>query len=143
MNSRSHADYHVVSDLHRPLQKSLTEKAGEVVSGQSQLSDNIEHYPPSLPVVAFKFSDEFKKEYPDIKQKSIQTLLRSKSWIVPNYELPPNVQMRFGSASFCSIVQRTASVTSCWIVVPQPCQPDCAKPSPRPSEPRKFTCSTA
>lgn len=92
MNSRSHADYHVVSDLHRPLQKSLTEKAGEVVSGQSQLSDNIEHYPPSLPVVAFKFSDEFKKEYPDIKQKSIQTLLRSKSWIVPNYELPPNVQ---------------------------------------------------
>ncbi|KAK4052803.1 glutamate decarboxylase gad1 [Microbotryomycetes sp. JL201] len=72
--------YDVVSDLHRPL------------PGKSATSDDIEDYPPSLPVVAFKFSDEFKKEYPDVKQKSIQTLLRSRSWIVPNYELPPDVE---------------------------------------------------
>ncbi|KAM0786905.1 hypothetical protein ACM66B_002329 [Microbotryomycetes sp. NB124-2] len=72
--------YDVVSDLHRPL------------SGKSNTSDNIEDYPPSLPVVAFKFSDEFKQEYPDIKQKSIQTLLRSRQWITPNYELPPELE---------------------------------------------------
>lgn len=74
--------YEVVSDLHRPLHG----------KNSSTISDNIEDYPPSLPVVAFKFSEQFKEQYPDIKQKSIQTLLRSKSWIVPNYELPPDVE---------------------------------------------------
>ncbi|ORY88356.1 glutamate decarboxylase [Leucosporidium creatinivorum] len=80
--------YTVVSDLHKPVASSLTAKATHAVG----LSDDIEHYTPSLPVVAFKFSDEFKKEFPSIKQRSIQTLLRAKNWIVPNYELPPNVE---------------------------------------------------
>jgi len=47
-------------------------------------------------VVAFRFSDAFQKKYPEIEQKWIQTLLRVKGWIVPNYELPPtlaNVQI--------------------------------------------------
>jgi len=46
----------------------------------------------SLPVVAFRFSDEFQKENPDVEQKWIQTLLRAKGWIVPNYNLPPSLE---------------------------------------------------
>ena len=49
-----------------------------------------------LPVVAFRFSDAFQKKYPEIEQRWIQTLLRAKGWIIPNYELPPtlaNVQI--------------------------------------------------
>ena len=49
------------------------------------------HYEPGLPVVAFRFSEAYRTKYPDIKQKWIQTLLRAKGWIVPNYELAPDL----------------------------------------------------
>lgn len=42
--------------------------------------------------MAFKFSDEFRTKYPDAQQKWVQVLLRAKGWIVPNYELPPDLQ---------------------------------------------------
>ena len=61
--------------------------------------------------MAFRFSDKFKQKNPDVQQKWIQTLLRSKEWqvdlimkgplhliftvifrIVPNYELPPALE---------------------------------------------------
>jgi glutamate decarboxylase len=58
--------------------------------------------------VAFRFADNFKEKNPEIQQKWIQTLLRAKGWlvillplqrahlkyprIVPNYELPPEVE---------------------------------------------------
>jgi len=45
---------------------------------------------PGLPVVSFRLTDEFKKDYPEVSQAAISTLLRSKGWIVPNYPLPPN-----------------------------------------------------
>ena len=48
-------------------------------------------YIPGLPVVAFRFSEAFRSKYPDVSQKWIQTLLRSKAWIVPNYELAPDL----------------------------------------------------
>lgn len=58
--------------------------------------------------MAFRFSDEFQQKHPDIRQKWIQTLLRTKGWyvaasvaqevlptrifrIVPNYDLPPDL----------------------------------------------------
>ncbi|KAI8148158.1 glutamate decarboxylase [Fennellomyces sp. T-0311] len=47
------------------------------------------NYNPSLPVVSFKLTDDFKKEYPHVKQSAISTLLKTKGWIVPNYALPP------------------------------------------------------
>ncbi|KAF4616663.1 hypothetical protein D9613_008482 [Agrocybe pediades] len=50
--------------------------------------DDAEVYYPGLPVVAFRLSDEFKKENPNVKQAWIQTLLRTKGWIVPNYGAP-------------------------------------------------------
>ncbi|KAJ3515561.1 hypothetical protein NLJ89_g1677 [Agrocybe chaxingu] len=49
-------------------------------------------YEPGLPVVSFRLSDNFQNKYPEIQQKWIQTLLRAKGWIVPNYELAPDLQ---------------------------------------------------
>ena len=46
---------------------------------------------PGLPVVAFRFSEDYRTKNPDVQQKWIQTLLRSKGWIVPNYELAPDL----------------------------------------------------
>lgn len=51
-----------------------------------------QNYAEGLPVVAFRFSDTFQKENPEVEQKWIQTLLRAKGWIVPNYELPPDLE---------------------------------------------------
>lgn len=42
-----------------------------------------------LPVVAFRLSDAFKKDYSHVKQESVSTLLRVKQYIIPNYPLPP------------------------------------------------------
>lgn len=96
-------DYKVVSLGHRPKEASLTEKAKELVGAvdaigkldsktTSERSDRsaadtrrrgAESYIPTLPVVAFKFSDEFVAEYPRVKQVSIQKMLRQREWIVP------------------------------------------------------------
>ena len=51
-----------------------------------------QNYIPGLPVVSFRFSEEYRRENPDVQQKWVQTLLRSKGWIVPNYELAPDLQ---------------------------------------------------
>ena len=45
-----------------------------------------------MPVVSFKFTDDFKQKHPDVQQKWVQVLLRAKGWIVPNYELAPDMQ---------------------------------------------------
>ncbi|KAF8180382.1 glutamate decarboxylase [Pholiota molesta] len=50
--------------------------------------DDPEYYEAGLPVVAFRFSDKFKQENPNIQQAWIQTLLKTKGWIVPNYNAP-------------------------------------------------------
>lgn len=49
--------------------------------------DNPEQYMVGLPVVAFRLSDKYKAENPRVKQVWIQTLLRTKGWIVPNYHV--------------------------------------------------------
>jgi glutamate decarboxylase len=72
--------FHVLSDIHRP------------VGGSSKYDEeDIESYCPGLPVVAFRFSDDFQQKYPEIQQKWVQTLLRTKGWIVPNYDLAPDL----------------------------------------------------
>ena len=52
----------------------------------------IQSYIPGLPVVAFRFSEKYRQQNPNVQQKWVQTLLRAKGWIVPNYELAPNLQ---------------------------------------------------
>ena len=53
---------------------------------------HVQSYVPGLPVVSFRFSDSFKQENPEVQQVWVQTLLRAKGWIVPNYELAPDLQ---------------------------------------------------
>ncbi|EKM82990.1 hypothetical protein AGABI1DRAFT_118390 [Agaricus bisporus var. burnettii JB137-S8] len=73
----------VLSDVHR---------AKGTRNGHGIDSPNFEDYEAGLPVVAFKFSDEFKKCFPHLQQKWIQTLLRTRGWLIPNYNLCPDCQ---------------------------------------------------
>jgi glutamate decarboxylase len=42
--------------------------------------DHFKSYCPGLPVVSFRFTDDFKAKHPDVQQKWMQTLLRAKGW---------------------------------------------------------------
>lgn len=108
----------VVSDIHRrvPQAPSTTSSAsehsksfnpqalvGQVKEGFQQAASAIggeaeapnetsAHYVAGLPVVSFRFSDEFRREFPHVKQETLSLLLRSRQWIIPNYALPPDEQ---------------------------------------------------
>jgi len=82
--------YTVLSDIHRPSANGLLQKGAQATIGFNE--ENTENYEEGLPVVAFRFSDNFQEKYPEIEQKWIQTLLRAKGWIVPNYELAPDLE---------------------------------------------------
>ena len=69
----------VLSDIHRPAENKVP------------ITTEASKYCPGLPVVSFRWTDEIKREYPHMEQSWVQTLLRAKGWIVPNYELPPNL----------------------------------------------------
>ncbi|KAH7090332.1 pyridoxal phosphate-dependent transferase [Paraphoma chrysanthemicola] len=78
--------YRCVSDIHR--------KKGDTkfVQGKAQYDagETSADYNAGLPVVAFSLTDEFKKNFPHVKQESVSNLLRAKQYIIPNYPLPPN-----------------------------------------------------
>ena len=74
-------DYHCVSSIHHPL---------TTPHALSLSKDDPEHYVAGLPVVSFHLTDEFRKEFPHVKQVAVSTMLRIKGWILPNYPLPPN-----------------------------------------------------
>ncbi|KAL9595548.1 MAG: hypothetical protein Q9219_006378 [cf. Caloplaca sp. 3 TL-2023] len=82
--------YVCVSDIHRRKGEHVYMGAEEVAYGDE--GETSAQYNAGLPVVAFRLSDEFKREYGHIKQESISTLLRAKQYIVPNYPLPPTCQ---------------------------------------------------
>ncbi|KAG9088554.1 hypothetical protein FRC06_001975 [Ceratobasidium sp. 370] len=84
--------YTCLSNIHKPLgtTKGLTQTLTEAVSGVNE--DDAEYYERGLPVVSFRFSEKFKQENPNVRQEWVQSLLRAKQWIVPNYSLPPNEQ---------------------------------------------------
>ncbi|KAJ7723412.1 glutamate decarboxylase [Mycena metata] len=74
--------FKVLSNIHKPSAR-----------GQSELenaddTDEPELYERGLPVVSFKLSDKFREEYPHVQQAWIQSMLRTKGWIVPNYNAP-------------------------------------------------------
>ncbi|KAI5925808.1 pyridoxal phosphate-dependent transferase [Camillea tinctor] len=82
--------YTCVSDIHR--RKSA---AAGVISDTKQALTGAEDetsadYIAGLPVVSFRFCDEFKKEFPHLEQESVSLLMRARQWIIPNYALPPN-----------------------------------------------------
>jgi glutamate decarboxylase len=82
--------YTCVSDIHRrkPATTGVIADAKEAVMGSE--GETSANYVAGLPVVAFRVSDDFKKEFPHIKQESISLLMRARQWIIPNYALPPN-----------------------------------------------------
>jgi glutamate decarboxylase len=74
--------FKVFSDIHRPISE-------EAVTAHP---DSAESYQFGLPVVSFRLSDEYKQKHPHVQQTWVQTLLRIKGWIVPNYNAPPDEQ---------------------------------------------------
>jgi glutamate decarboxylase len=80
--------YICVSDIHRKKGEHEFKGANQIEFGSKD--ETSADYNAGLPVVAFRFSDEFKKEFPHIKQESVSNLLRAKQYIIPNYPLPPN-----------------------------------------------------
>ncbi|KAI6006030.1 pyridoxal phosphate-dependent transferase [Pisolithus albus] len=68
--------YTVLSDIHRLKSEGLLAKA---VAGIDE--ENAEVYEDGLPVVSFRFSDDFRQKYPEIEQRWIQVLLRARGWI--------------------------------------------------------------
>jgi len=82
--------YTVLSDIHRTVEGEVVDERW--MSAKEYDEEDVASYVPGLPVVAFRFSDDFQKNHPEVQQKWIQTLLRSKGWIVPNYELAPDLE---------------------------------------------------
>ncbi|TRM62343.1 pyridoxal phosphate-dependent transferase [Schizophyllum amplum] len=68
----------VLSDIHR--------KAPDAPDDVDE--EDPQYYVKGLPVVSFRFNDEFREKYPHVKQSWMQTTLRTKGWIVPNYNAP-------------------------------------------------------
>lgn len=75
-----------VSDIHRKKGDHIFEEG----KPQYTEGETSEDYNAGLPVVAFTFSDEVKKSYPNIQQVAVSNMLRAKQYIIPNYPLPPN-----------------------------------------------------
>lgn len=73
--------YTCVSDIHRVKGQFDFDVASEVWHKEGEKSAD---YNPGLPVVAFRLSDDFRKDYPRIKQEAVSTLLRLKQYIIPS-----------------------------------------------------------
>lgn len=78
--------YRCVSDIHRPKGQTAYKK-GEYYEGKD--GETSEDYNAGLPVVAFTLTDDFKQQYPHVKQVSISNLLRAKQYIIPSTSLFP------------------------------------------------------
>ncbi|CCH41035.1 Glutamate decarboxylase [Wickerhamomyces ciferrii] len=81
--------FEVVSNIHRKEGVLHFESSKQQEELDNQDNEDT-YYNKGLPVVAFRFRDEFKKQYPHLPQAILSTLLRKKGWIIPNYPLPPN-----------------------------------------------------
>lgn len=80
--------YICVSDIHRPVGQFSFQQGLSRVTGQEYTTSA--NYNAGLPVVAFRLSDSFQKDFSHIKQVAVSNLLRAKQYIVPNYPLPPD-----------------------------------------------------
>lgn len=97
--------YTCVSDIHRPVPKENNPGAAQVASEaadkvkdavtsavgsqEKPRTETSADFVAGLPVVSFRFTDEFKREFPHIQQETVSLLLRARQWIIPNYALPP------------------------------------------------------
>jgi glutamate decarboxylase len=74
--------YICVSDIHRKKGVYGFKGIEQVVFGRED--ENSADYNAGLPVVAFRFSDEFKKQLPHVKQVTVSHLLRARQYIIPS-----------------------------------------------------------
>ena len=74
--------YTCVSDIHRKKGEYTFEGVQEVVFGKN--NETSADYNAGLPVVAFRLSDKFKKDYPHVHQESVSTLMRVRQYIIPS-----------------------------------------------------------
>jgi len=75
--------YTCVSDIHRPKGQHVQRDTAKGLDTPSNSDgESSADYNAGLPVVAFHFSDDFKKDYSHVKQESISTLLRAKQYIM-------------------------------------------------------------
>ena len=79
--------YLCVSNIHRKKGEYAFKGVADAVFGKED--ETSADYNAGLPVVAFRFTDEFKKEYSHIKQESVSTLLRVKQYIIPSKSMCP------------------------------------------------------
>ncbi len=74
--------YICISDVHRKKgEHNFKGTKAVVFSAEDETSAD---YNAGLPVVAFRLSDEFKKDFPHVKQESVSTLMRVKQYIIPS-----------------------------------------------------------
>lgn len=74
--------YTCVSDIHRPKGQHMMGSSEALGPPSGSDDDSSAYYNAGLPVVAFHFSDNFKKNYGHVKQESVSTLLRAKQYIM-------------------------------------------------------------
>lgn len=79
--------YVCVSDIHRKKGEFQFKGVDAPVFGNED--ETSADYNAGLPVVAFRFSDQFRKDHPQLKQQSVSTLLRTKQYIIPSKETLP------------------------------------------------------
>jgi glutamate decarboxylase len=72
--------FRCVSDIHRKKGDLKFEKGKKAYDE----GENSAAYNAGLPVVAFTLTDDFKKNYPHVKQESVSNLLRAKQYIIPS-----------------------------------------------------------
>ncbi|EST07358.1 Pyridoxal phosphate-dependent decarboxylase [Kalmanozyma brasiliensis GHG001] len=101
--------YEVLSEIHKPLPnagaaaggvaETIKEAGAALVGGKEHKrhhheinEHSAEFYRPGLPVVSFRWSQSFRERNPNLEQRWMQTLLRAKGWIVPNYNLSPDLE---------------------------------------------------
>ncbi|KAJ1024137.1 hypothetical protein NDA16_002976 [Ustilago loliicola] len=92
--------YEVLSEIHKPATSSPVSAAGVIKQAGAKLTSHnreinehsAESYRPGLPAVSFRWSESFRTRNPHLEQRWMQTLLRAKGWIVPNYNLSPDLE---------------------------------------------------
>ena len=84
--------YTCVSDVHRKKGVFKFDKAAsdQRVNAKAGEDDTTAAYNAGLPVVAFRLSDDFKKQYPHVKQVAVSNLLRAKQYIIPSKQKNPS-----------------------------------------------------
>ena len=110
--------YTCVSDIHRKKGKHSFEGVQEPVFGEE--NETSADYNAGLPVVAFRFSDDFQQQFPHVQQESLSTLLRVRQYIVPSkptHRLAGRLVLSLAKALdavplFCPIIEKFIHVVA-------------------------------